>query len=363
MLRGESKMGKFIIAAGLLLWMGAETQAQDQNLKILVYTYTPAGESAHPEPKEEGKKAMEAAAKDMKWEVFHTASPAYFTDANLAPYDVIFLNNMCCKDGVMPEAGRAAFEKAIKNGAGYVASHATAAVTNYVPNWSFLTAINGNGKYGSHGDKMTGVMRIDDQTHYLTEGMGANFQVGNNEWYRFPMAFPANLKVHLLASVAKGSAGIGTTLSEDIPVSWCHYYESSRAFYTSLGHFGNLFTDPKLKQHIFRAIEWAGGRGPQTGECGEPTVTTIGKPDTDKAKRTLEERFFSFQTTTSNEIRGTTLEPGFFRIELFDSQGAKIAQKSLWGARAFSLGVQKPGTYLVRAYAGESMITRSISIL
>lgn len=355
-------MTKLLVAVGLLLTMASESHAQDQNLKILVFTYTPSGESAHPEPKEEGKKAMEAAAKDMKWEVFHTANPAYFTDANLAPYDVIFLNNMCCKDGVMPQAGRAAFEKAIKNGAGYVASHATAAVTNYVPNWSFLTAINGNGKYGSHGDKMPGLLRIDDQTHYLTEGMGATFQVGNNEWYRFPMAFPANLKVHLLASVAKGSAGIGTTLTEDTPVSWCHYYESSRAFYTSLGHFGNLFTDPVLKQHIFRAIEWAGGRGPQTGECGEPTSTAIGKSKIDNAKPILEERFFSFRTTTSNEIRGTTLEPGFFRLELFDGQGAKIAQKSIWGARAFSLGVQKPGTYLVRAFSGESMFTRRIII-
>lgn len=355
-------MIKLLVTVGLLLGITAESQAQDQNLKILVFTYTPSGESAHPEPKAEGKKAMEAAAKDMKWDVFHTADPAYFTDANLAPYDVIFLNNMCCKDGVMPQAGRAAFEKAIKNGAGYVASHATAAVTNYVPNWSFLTAINGNGKYGSHGDKMPGVMRIDDQTHYLTEGLGANYQVGNNEWYRFPMAFPANLKVHLLASVAKGSAGIGTTLSEDTPVSWCHYYEGSRAFYTSLGHFGNLYTDPKLKQHIFRAIEWAGGRGPQTGECGEP-VTTILKPEVGGAKPILEGRFFSFQATALREIRGATLEPGYFRLELFDSQGAKVAQKSLWGARSFSLGMQKPGSYLLRAYAGESMFTRRIVIL
>jgi uncharacterized protein len=356
-------MIKPIVALGLLISMTAVSQAQAQNLKILVYTFTPAGESGHTDPKVEGKKAMDAAAKDMKWEVFHTANPAYFTDANLAPYDVIFLNNMCCKDGVLPETSqRAAFEKAIKNGAGYVAAHATAAATNYVTNWPFLTAINGNGQYGSHGPvKMPGVLRIDDQTHYLTEGMGAKYQVDTNEWYKFPMTFPANLKVHLLASIAKGSAGIGTTLNDDIPVSWCHYYESSRAFYTSLGHNGLLFTDLVLKQHIFRAIEWAGGRGPQTGECGEPT-TAIGKAKIGDARRPLEERFFSFQTTTSHEIRGATLEPGSFRLELFDGRGVKIAQKTLWGARAFSLGVQKPGTYLVRAFAGESMFTRRIVI-
>jgi hypothetical protein len=210
---------------------------------------------------------------------------------------------------------------------------------------------------------MPGVLRIDDQTHYLTEGMGANYQVGNNEWYRFPMTFPPTLKVHLLASVAKGSPGIGTTLSEDTPVSWCHYHQGSRAFYTSLGHFGNLYTDPVLRQHIFRAIEWAGGRGPQTGECGEPTSTAIGNPKLDNSKHNPEERFFSFQTTTSNEIRGATLASGFFRIELLDSKGARIAQKSFWGARAFSLGVQKPGTYVVRAFAGESSFTRRIVIL
>jgi type 1 glutamine amidotransferase len=353
-------MVKFLIATALLLCLGAKTQAQ--NLKILVYTYTPSGESGHTEPKVEGKKAMDAAATAMKWDITYSENPAYFTDANLAPFDVIFFNNMCCYDGVLPQASqRAAFEKAFKNGAGYVADHAVAAATNYVTNWPFLTAINGNGKYGSHGDKMPGVLHIDDQSHYLTEGMGANYQVGNNEWYRFPMVFPANLKIHLLASVVKGTAGIGTTLSDDIPVSWCHYYESSRAFYTSLGHFGNLFTDAVLKQHIFRAIEWAGGRGPQTGECGEPTSTVV-KTKIDIAKRTVEERFFSFQTTTLHEIRGATLEPGIFRLELFDSKGTKIAQKSLWGARAFSLGVQKPGAYLVRAFAGESMFTRRVVI-
>ncbi|MEO7959617.1 MAG: ThuA domain-containing protein [Fibrobacteria bacterium] len=356
-------MIKILFTVGLVLSMTAEPQAQE-NLKILVYSYTPSGESAHLEPKATGKKVMDSAAKDMKWDLYHTQDPNYFTDANLAPYDVIFLLNMCCYDGVFPQTSqRAAFETAIKNGAGYVACHAVAAATAYVTKWPFLAAINGNGKYGSHGDKVKGILRIDDQTHYLTEGLGATFQVGNNEWFKFPMTFPPELKIHLLASVAKGSAGVGTTLSDDIPVSWCHYYEKSRAFYTSLGHFENLFTDPMLRQHIFRGLEWAGGRGPQTGECGEPTgLTAIGKTTVDKGNRIPEERFFSFQTTASNEIRGATLEPGFFRLELYNSQGAKVAQKSLWGARAFSLGVQEPGAYLMRAFAGKTAFTRRIVI-
>jgi type 1 glutamine amidotransferase len=359
-------MVKLLVTVGLLLSITAESRAQDRKLKVLVFTYTPSGESAHEEPKAAGQKAMDEAVKDMNWELYHTKNPAYFTDANLAPYDVIFFNNMCCTNAIFPEASqRAAAEKAFKDGKGYVATHAVGSATHQVTNWPFLGVINGNAnKYNSHiGDKQPGVVQVDDKDHYINQGMPAQIQEGTNEWFGFPAVFPESLKVHLLLSVKKGTPGVGTQVPDPyLPVSWCHYYRGSRAFYTSMGHFGDLFTNPVFRGHIFRAIEWAGGRAPQTGSCGEP-ITGVGiGSQTGGGKRIFAERFFSFRAAPL-EISGATLEPGSFRVEVFDSRGAKVAQEAIQGAKSFSLKVRKPGTYFMRAFAGKTWFTRRIAIL
>ncbi|MEO6097907.1 MAG: ThuA domain-containing protein [Fibrobacteria bacterium] len=358
-------MLKLLFTVGLVLSMAAKPQAQDRKLKILHYTYTPSGESSHEEPKAAGIKAMDEAAKEMNWEIYHTKSPAYFTDANLAPYDVIFFNNMCCTNGIFPEASqRAAAEAAFKAGKGYVATHAVGSATHQVTNWSFLGVINGNAnKYNSHiGDKQPGVVQVDDKDHYINQGMPATIQEGTNEWFGFPATFPDSLKVHLLLSVKKGTPGVGTQVPEAyLPVSWCHYYRGSRAFYTSMGHFGDLFTNPVFRGHIFRALEWAGGRAPLTGTCGEP-ISGVGIGSQSSGKWVFAERFFSFRAAPL-EISGATLAPGSFRIELFDSRGAKVTQEAIQGAKSFSIKVRKPGAYFMRAFAGTAWFTRRIVIL
>ena len=348
-----------------MLWVAVKTQAQDQKLKILTYAYTPSGESAHKDPKASGKRAMEEDAEEMNWDVYYTEDPNYFTDENLAPYDVIFFNNMCCKNGIFTrDSQREAAEKAFRNGAGYVATHGVGAATGYVTNWPFLQEINGNGgEYNSHFDKnMSGIIHVDDPDHYINQGLDPEWELSRHEFFRFPV-FPEDSKVHVLGSVVRGSAGVGTQLSaEYLPVSWCHYYEGSRAFYTSLAHWPEAFTDPKQKGHIYRALEWAGGRAPQTGACGEPTTGVFDESQRGGEKRVFAERFFSLQVAQL-ELRGATLEPGSFRIELFDSRGAKVAQQEIQGAKSFSLKVRKAGTYFVRAYAGTSWFTRHIVIL
>lgn len=359
-------MVKLLVTVGLVLSVTARPQAQDRKLKILVYTYTPSGESAHEEPKAAGQKAMDSAAKDMNWELYHTKDPAYFTDANLASYNVIFFNNMCCTNAIFPQASqKAAAEKAFKSGVGYVATHAVGSATHQVTNWNFLGVINGNGdKYGSHvGEKQPGVVQVDDKDHYINQGMPATIQEGTNEWFGFPAVFPESLKVHVLLSVKKGTPGVGTQVSDPfLPVSWCHYYRGSRAFYTSMGHFGDLFTNAVFRGHIFRALEWAGGRGPQSGVCGEPIVSGLKGASRTGAKNVFPERFFSFRSARLG-VEGATLEGGSFRVEIFDSRGAKVNQESIEGAKSFSLKVAKPGTYIMRAYAGNAWFTRRIAIL
>ncbi|MEO6094840.1 MAG: ThuA domain-containing protein [Fibrobacteria bacterium] len=357
-------MIKLVVAVGVVLSMIAKPQAQDRKLKILVFTYTPSGESSHEEPKAAGQKAMDEAVKEMNWELYHTKNPAYFTDANLAPYDVIFFNNMCCTNAVFPQdSQRAAAEAAFKAGKGYVATHAVGAATRMTTNWPFLGVINGNGdKYEEHGAKQPGVVQVDDKDHYINKGMPATIQEGTNEWFGFPAVFPESLKVHLLLSIKKGTPGVGTQVSDPyLPISWCHYYRGSRAFYTSMGHFGDLFTNAVFRGHIFRALEWAGGRAPQSGACGEPTTGLNGERS-GSAKSVFAERFFSFRAA-SLELRGATLEPGSFRIELFDSRGAKVAEEVIQGAKSFSVKVRKPGTYVVRAFAGKDPFTRRIVLL
>lgn len=354
-----------ILAGALLLSLTAEPEAQARKLKILHYSHTPSGESAHLAAKEAGQKALDDAAVEKNWEVYHTKDPGYFTDANLAPYDVLFFDNVCCYSGIMPQASqRAAVEKFLSSGKGYVANHGVAAATHYFPTWEYLARVNGNGKYGSHADPIVATLRVDDLNHYINQGLGSQIDVDANEWFRLP-PFPEGSKIKLLVSIPKGSRGMGTSLSSEyLPVSWCHYYQGARAFYTSLGHFPAAFTNPQQRGHIFRALEWAGGRAPQTGACGEPVNGTglDGESPTGGAKSVFAERYFSFRAAPL-EIRGATLEPGSFRIELFDSRGGKVAQEAIQGAKSFSLKVRKPGIYMVRAFAGTAWFARRIIIL
>lgn len=350
------------VGLALVISFLSVSMGMTQTLNILHYYYTVPGQSSHRFAKAQAIKSLDSVKKSRDWFVAHTEDPAYFTDKNLEKFDVILFDNVCCTQKIFEtDAQRASVEKFMRSGKGYVGLHAVAAAAR-TNRWAFLAGITANQDVGgAHPNpNASAVLRVDERNHYSTQNAPEKFVTHVTEWFHFPV-FPKNTPVTLLVSIQKGTAGAGEPLEEDLPVSWCQYYEGARAFYSSLGHDSTDFTHPDVSEHIWRALEWAGGRAPQTGVCGEPAVTDIqvGKPG---QARVFADRYFSL-TSTPAAISGATLEPGRYQVTVYDSRGKAINSMDIKDAAPFSFPVTRSGVYTVKLSVGDYQFTRLVPVV
>lgn len=338
-----------LAALALVAALAASAGAQEK-LRILHYTYTGPGASRHVQAMDAAEKALKEAATRRNWETYRTEDPAYFTDANLAPYHVIFFDNVCCASIFKEDAQRRAVERFLRGGKGYVGSHAATASE---PGWAFWTGLHGGVINNGHPDPDTGVAKVEFPGHPSTQGLPARWNLGLNEWFTFHKDLRTNPKAKVLVSLPKGSVISGHTFQEDLPVSWCTFHEGARAFYSSLGHFATAFTDPSQRDHFFGALEWAGGRAPRSGACGEPP-SAVGK------ERPFAARVFA-ATLAGRRVGVEALQPGRYRVELFDPAGRLRAFSDGTAAR-HALEAPGPGVYALRVRVGGQGYQQTLAV-
>jgi len=195
-----------------------------------------------------------------------TEDPAVFSDAELAGYDVVIW--LSTSGDVLDADQRAAFERYIRAGHGYVGIH-SAADTEY--DWPWYGGLVG-ASFRDHpgGDVnpqfQVATINVEDRFSAATSMLPARW-TREEEWY----SFTSNPRrdVHVLLAVDErtydprgyGEPG-GSPPMGDHPIAWCRHYDGGRSFYTALGHKGEYWSEPLLLGHVLGGIEMAAGRAP-----------------------------------------------------------------------------------------------------
>jgi cytochrome c len=196
------------------------------------------------------------------FDVVASDDPSTFTDSQLAAFKVVVFNNtnsIPLKGALLDERQRAAFQRYIRAGGGYVGIHSASGTER---DWEWYGQLVG-AFFKVHPKIQKLEVKVEDRLHPSTKNLPQSW-LRTEEPYDF-VVNPRG-KVHVLASYDPASYE-GHTMGPDHPISWCHTFEGGRSWYTGMGHAPSAFTDePLFLQHLRGGIEWAAGAVP--GDCG-----------------------------------------------------------------------------------------------
>lgn len=228
-----------------------------------------------------GRTEIEKLAKANGFTAQFTEDSSVFTADSLKNFDVVVF--LCTTGDILNPEQKAAFEKYIHAGGGYVGIH-SATDTEY--KWPFYTGLVG-AQFRAHppGTYQAKVV-VEDRTHPSTTFL-PNSWIHVDEWYNFRANPRKNVQV--LASLDESSYKGGDM--GDHPVIWCHEYEGGRAWYTALGHTQSTYHEELFRKSLVEGILWAAQGGVMPGA-------------TRPSWKSLEDWTSSLDQITNNPARG-----------------------------------------------------------
>ncbi len=181
--------------------------------------------------------------------VERTEDAARFTDAELVRYRVVVF--LSTTGDVLDAAEKAAFERYIRSGGGFVGIH-SASDTEY--RWPWYGRLVG-AYFASHPAVQPATVRIAEPRHPSTTGLPAVWE-RTDEWYNF-RSNPRGA-VRVLATLDE-STYAGGTMGADHPIAWCQDFDGGRSWYTAMGHTAESYGEPLFRRHLLGGIETAAG--------------------------------------------------------------------------------------------------------
>jgi type 1 glutamine amidotransferase len=188
----------------------------------------------------QGVAAIRQLGRDHGFAVDTTENAGRFTHRNLGRYDVvIFLQTTGTP--IRSGAQRAAFQRFIRRGGGFVGVHAAADTRG---RWPWYERLVGT-RFARHDPGLSErAVNVVDRGTAATRGLPASWS-RTDEWYEFR----SKPRAHVLAQ-----------LDESRPLAWCRRYDGGRSVYTAMGHTKESYSEPQFVQHLLGAIEMAAGR-------------------------------------------------------------------------------------------------------
>jgi type 1 glutamine amidotransferase len=183
-----------------------------------------------------------------------TEDSTEFTDLNLSRYKaVIFLNP---SGEVLNARQRAAFQRYIENGGGFVGIHNAAGLLSpAMDNWDWYNKLVG-AQYASEISARLIRLRILTRAHPSTLSLPEIWNF-TTEAYNFKQNPKINGAI-VLIDLDETSVG-GGKMGSDHPFSWYHAYVNGRSWYTNGGANSADYEDPRFRAHILGGIEYAAG--------------------------------------------------------------------------------------------------------
>ncbi|MGW0791429.1 ThuA domain-containing protein [Streptomyces sp. NPDC002911] len=191
-----------------------------------------------------------------------TSDPGAFDDARLARFHAIVFNTVASApegdDGDLDADGRAALQRYVRAGGGWVGLHDASAGMR---DWEWY-----EGLVGATLDRgtpvQTGRIKVLDHAHPSTVTLPDLWE-RTEEWYNW-RTNPAS-SVHTLAQIRVRDDITGLDEGADHPWSWCQDYDGGRSWFTAGGHAPSAFQEEDFLAHLLGGIEWAAGAEP--GDC------------------------------------------------------------------------------------------------
>lgn len=234
------------VTLGLASVSAVVATADDDVPRILVFSET---DGFRHDSIPAGTAALTALGARHGFAVDATEDPRTFTDGNLAAYRaVVFL---CTTGNILDVEQRAAFQRYIEAGHGYVGVH-SASDTGY--DWPWYGDLVG-AYFAHHPDIQPAVLHVEDGSHPSTMGLPANWS-RTDEWYDFrtnPRDMPG---VNVLITLDESSYS-GGQMGVDHPWSWYHAFDGGRAWYTAGGHAVESYAEDLFVRHVLGGIQYA----------------------------------------------------------------------------------------------------------
>jgi len=236
-----SKLKTFLCCL-LFLSLTAGAHAHSKPKFNVIAFYTAKSDQAHISFVHEANKWFPRMAKKYNFGYDSTNNWSNLNAEFLAKYKVvIFLDTR-------PEnpAQRAAFEKYMKNGGGWMGFHFSAfALTpsDFNQDWDWYhNEFLGSGQYGSNTWRPTSaILRVEDRKHPVTKNLPQTFKASPNEWYRWEKDLRQNPNIRILASIDSTSFPLGTGPKQHeiwhsgyFPVVWTN--KNYKMMYLNMGH-------------------------------------------------------------------------------------------------------------------------------
>lgn len=250
--------------------------AQNKPRFSVIAFYTAKNDQAHISFVHEANKWFPLMAAKYNFGYDSTSNWSNLNEAFLAKYKVVLFLDTRPEDS----AQRAAFEKYMRNGGGWMGFHFSAfALTpsDFNADWDWYhNEFLGSGQYGSNTWRPTSaILRVEDSKHPATKHMPKTFKASPNEWYRWEKDLRKNPDIRILMSIDSTSFPLGTGPKQNeiwhsgyYPVVWTN--RNYKMIYLNMGHndidyegktnkdLSHTLGNPIEDKLILDAIEWMG---------------------------------------------------------------------------------------------------------
>ena len=162
---------------------------------------------------------------------------------------------------------RAAFEKYMENGGGWVGFHA-AAYNDVRTQWPWFNEFLGCGKFlCNNWPPQPALLDVEIKDHPVTKNLPESFVAPASEWYMWEESPRLNENVEILLSLSPKNypIGIKDVISfGDFPVVWTN--KNYRMIYLNMGHGDVEYLDAEQNLLFTNAFRWIVSRDP----AGDP---------------------------------------------------------------------------------------------
>lgn len=211
-------------------------------------------EGAHQQFAEHGIKFFQDMTIGDSFVLDTTSNINDMNDEKLRTYQLVISFND--NPGHTPEQ-RAAFQRYMENGGGWMGFHA-AAYNDRSTNWPWYVDFLGGAVFNRNNwPPMPAKLVVDDPKHPVAKAMPASFISPINEWYQWkPSPWERkNIKVLVTLSPENYPIGLKDIVPDgDLPVVWSN--TDYRMIYLNMGHGNRIFNDPTQNHLIFNALKW-----------------------------------------------------------------------------------------------------------
>jgi type 1 glutamine amidotransferase len=236
----------FALAAFLGLPSHRTPAAESANSRFAVLVFSKTTGFRH-DSIPQGIAAIDALGAEHGFAVDSTEDAARFSDLVLPRYKVVvFLNTT---GDVLDRGEKAAFERYIRSGGGFVGIH-SASDTEY--EWPWYGRLVGTW-FASHPQVQRATVHIANPDHPSMKDLPTSWE-RIDEWYNFRIN-PRGA-VRILATLDEATYS-GGTMGPDHPIAWCQEVDGGRSWYTAMGHTKESYAEPLFRLHLLGGIESA----------------------------------------------------------------------------------------------------------